>query len=440
MSTCLHRTITTISLIIAPLSVKAQEVDLPPELVSGDPVSISLSNLPTARAVTIEALRRDADGQAYRSTATYRVRANGNIDLAADAPVSGDYARADAAGLFWSMRPTREVEPDLTRGEVIVRVRSGDAVIAQDSARLLDMARNVAVREVPEFAGARLYRPSGTRRLPIVILLGGSEGGSGFGRRMGPMLAARGYAALALPYYTPSYVSEKLPGLPTAFANIPVDRLEVVRTWLTTQPGLDPRRIGVYGVSKGAEFALLAASRYSWLRAVVAIVPSDVTWEGWGSDAPEGGSSSFSVNGHPLPFVPYVGMKDALAALYRGERRSLVTPHLDGRRASPAQAAAARIPIERYKGALLVAGGDRDQTWPSGEMVRAIAERRAAAGRSTVALSFADAGHGLSGTGWSPINFIGADEMVPANAAAQQTIHPAVLQLFARAMSTEARR
>jgi dienelactone hydrolase len=44
--------------------------------------------------------------------------------------------------------------------------------------------------------------------------------------------------------------------LPAEFADIPVDRLEQARAWLQQQPRVDADRIGVIGVSKGAEFAL----------------------------------------------------------------------------------------------------------------------------------------------------------------------------------------
>ncbi|NJS13370.1 MAG: dienelactone hydrolase [Sphingopyxis sp.] len=231
----------------------------------------------------------------------------------------------------------------------------------------------------------------------------------------------RGYAAIALPYHNPAWTNEVLPGLPAAFTDIPVDRLALVHRWIQSRSDLDASRIGISGVSKGGEFAMIAATRFSWLRAVIGIVPSDVVWEGWGTNAAEGTSSSFAWNGEALPFTPYSGMSETIAALSRGERRSLTIPHLDGRSQSPERTAAARIPVERYRGAMFVAGGDQDRTWPSGEMVRAIAERRAAAGRQTVAVSFRDAGHGLSGSGWEPMNYPGNETLV-ADAGARQII------------------
>jgi dienelactone hydrolase len=408
----------------------AQIVDLPPTIVNGESVNVVLQGFTPGDRVTIEAELNDpADGVA-RSRAVFVAPNSGMIDLSRDAPVEGTYQGADAAGLFWSMRSAGG-DPAVPIG-LSIRARVGDHIVAQDRADFAPLPAGVTMRDVAEFTGARLYRPEQPGRYGVIILLGGSEGGSDFGRRMGPILAARGFATLALPYYVTGWSREELPGLPRAFVNIPVDRLESVRRWITTQDDLDPARIGIHGVSKGGEFALIAASRMPWLRAVSAIVPSDVVWEGWGDGSPDGVPSSFAWRGQPLPFVPYQGMSDAISALSRGEFRALSVPHLEGRRLSPERVTAARIPIERFQGALLVAGGDRDTTWPSGEMVRAIAERRAAAGRRTVALSFADAGHALAGTGWSPLDWEGRPVPAANDARAQTQVHAAVISFFDR--------
>lgn len=385
-------------------SANAQAIDLPAEIVDGDAVSLKVRDLPAGSKVEVQLRRITAEGNASESRAVFAVAADGEIDPARDPAVEGDYSGIDAAGPFWSMRPIARQTAD--RGTLRVQVRFDGRLLAQQSAALRAMARGVTEEEVSAFPGARLYRPGhiAAAAVPIIIVLGGSEGGSTGARSIAPRLAGLGYAALALPYYNPQWSGEKLLGLPAAFTNIPVDRLAQVKEWIDRQPRLDRRRVGLYGVSKGAEFAMIAATRYPWLRAVVGIVPSDVVWEGWGDDRPAGTSSSFAWKGTSLPFVPYRGMSEAIAALSRGERRTLTAPHLDGRRAYPDRAAAARIPVERYKGPMLIAGGDRDTTWPSGEMTRAMAERRAASRLPTTSLTFAEAGHGLSRTGWLPIN------------------------------------
>lgn len=298
------------------------------------------------------------------------------------------------------------------------------------------MPAGVRYEDVAGFPAARLYRPHDTRRRPIIIALGGSEGGAWFGRSIAPHLAGLGYAVLALPYYNAGWGEPVTAGLPSAFADIPVDRLEAVRRWIRTRSDLDARGIALYGVSKGGEFAMLAATRLAWLRAVIGVVPSDVVWEGWGAGIAEGTRSSFAWKGRAFLFTPYKGMTAAFAAIGRGERVALTVPHLEGRRANPDRAAHARIPVERYAGPMLIAGGDKDMTWPSGEMVRSIAERRAIAGRVTVALGFPTAGHGLTGTGWAPLAYPGMEAEAAGNAKAQQTVWAETVRFLARHLPT----
>ena len=179
---------------------------------------------------------------------------------------------------------------------------------------------------------------------------------------------------------------------------------------------------------------MIAATRFPWLRVVVGIVPSDVVWEGWGTNAADGTSSFFAWNGRPLPFTPYYFMTETIATLSKGERGSLTVPHLEGRRGASERTAAARIPVERYRGAMFIAGGDLDRTWPSGVMDQSIAELRAEKRRTTIAISFAGAGHGLAGTGWEPMNYPGNETLV-ADAAAHQIIWSRMRAFFCDELS-----
>lgn len=279
--------------------------------------------------------------------------------------------------------------------------------------------------------GAFFQSPAGPGPFPAVIVLGGSEGGDSSARRMAPLLLDQGYAVLGLPYYSPDWGSgSAFPQLPAAFHDIPLDTLETARDWLRRQPAVARSKIGLWGVSKGAEFALAGASRIDGFDAVVAIVPSDVIWEGWGPGTTEGQSSSFSWRGKPLPFVPYVGMSAEIAKFGQpGQAPRLRTPHDAGRNAHPSRVEAARIRVEAIDEPVLVAGGDRDDTWASGPMAQRIAERRAACGLITVSVVALEAGHGLSGNGAQFTE--GTFRYSAADLAAQAIVWPATLAFFA---------
>jgi uncharacterized protein len=230
---------------------------------------------------------------------------------------------------------------------------------------------------------AELALPEGASKLPAIIVLGGSEGGIGTARTTATRLARQGYAALAVAYF-------REPGLPRKLIEIPLEYFSKAIQWLTHHPQVDPERVGLFGVSKGAEAALLVASRNPAIVAVVAIVPSDVVWEGlhWKFKTPVG--SSWSENGKPLPHIPFdrtvkVSMR-SVVDMYRRSRH--------GPNATPEAA----IPIERINGPILLVSGEDDRLWPSSEMSEALISRLSSKGfpHSKVHIRFPGAGHAIS--------------------------------------------
>lgn len=422
------------------------------EALSGDPLEIALGGLAPGSEVEIVAERPVtavwAGGKRalYRAHASFRVGADGRLDLARDAPRSGTYDGADRRGLFWSMAPTEAPVPDGWPDDRIQLVATQRGAAAARATVTLQSA-DPRVEMTPvgaELPGAVLAYLPGPERRPAIIVLGGSEGGDWFAREMAPRLASHGYAVLGVPYYAPPFVTPHadLKELPPAFVDIPVDRLERARDWLRGQAGVDAERIAIYGVSKGAEFALLAATRLPWITAAVAIVPSDVVWEGWGLPGQVPGTRScFSWRGEALPFVPYEGFAEEFARFGSGGKVHMRRPQDAGRAAHPDAVARARIPIETYRGPVLVAGGGDDQVWASGAMAENIARSRAAVGLPTILRVYPDAGHLLGGDGWSPTTQIDAAPFAvggtPAGTArAQAEVWRETLAFLARALST----
>lgn len=362
--------------------------------------------------------------QLFRSSARFVADAAGRVDVASAAPIAGSYAGVDPMGLFWSMSPVPE-KPLVDRySEVRLAAYVKGRPVASATVNIHGWLPSVEVRHVAAFPGSVFAALPGAGRRPAIILLHGSDGGSATIRVMAPMFASRGYAVLGLPYYSPPDPNgrRELEALPAAFSQIPIDRLERARAWLATQANVDADRIGLWGYSKGAEFALVAAAHFPWVRAVAASVPSDVIWEGWGPNVAPGTSAGFSFRGRSLPFVPYdyrgAGIYDFMA---------------NGRRAHPERAAAARIKVEAFKGELLVAGAGKDTTWDSAHMAQNIAERRAEAGLKTTLLVFPDAGHGLTGDPWAPK---GEGAAAQAESRAQRTIWAETFGFFERTLGT----
>ncbi len=404
------------------------QVSPPNPVLTGQPMSIKLVGFTPATTVTVTSERAwtslDSSDKMilYKAQAQFMTDRNGQVDLTTAVPIedklatSDTYKKADIRGLFWSMQPTQtQATAGQTQAQIKLTATQNEKIVASHSVVMESFSSDLKIQNVAQFPGSIFaLRPSKIgqnnssavpAKRPAIIVLGGSEGGASLVNDSAKRLASLGFATLSLPYYSPPQWPSRKPevaGLPTQFVDIPIERLNQAREYLRNRDDVDGDHIALYGVSKGAEFVLLAAVYFPWVKTVVAIVPSDVVWEGWGEGITPNQRSSFAFNGKPFAFTPYKDFGQEFQGYQTGEPVYIRRPQDRGRAANPAAAAAARIPIERYKGALLVVAGQDDQIWNSAMMAHNIAERRAAANLSINSLIYSDAGHYLSGTGWSP--------------------------------------
>lgn len=445
----MHRThwtsasVAALGLLSSAVDARAQAFQMTPpgQVFQGEPVAVRLTDVAPGASVEITAERRfGRPAVVYAASARFVADEAGAVDLTTAVPVEGSYQGADAAGLFWSMTPTDRPAPEnWMEGEVRLSARMGDAVVATGATRLVGTRANLVIDEIPGFPAARLYRLPGSAPRPVIVVLHGADGGTGASERFGPKLASLGYAVVGLPYYSPDWAEfappKAIPELPGSFIDIRIDQIAELRDWLATRPEVDATRIALFGGSKGAEFALIAASKYPWLTSIVALAPSDLVWEGWGLEMveAEGTRSSFSFEGQPLPFMPYVGFVEGLLA---GPDADLLKIHEDGRAAYPDREAAARIPVEAFPGPVMLVAGDADSQWRSGQMARSLAAVRERAGLATELLVYPEAGHDISGDGWAP-TIVGIERgggSAEANARAQADAWPRILGFLERTL------
>lgn len=212
-----------------------------------------------------------------------------------------------------------------------------------------------------------------TTRHPAVIVLGGFEGGI---PDEAYSFARQGYAALSVAYFGAG-------NLPKSADLVPVETVSRAVDYLRARPEVDPARIGIVGISKGAELALLGAARDARIKAVAVISPTAYVWF---SPAFDGGPerSSWTADGGPVPFIPLDrGAEVNLARTYQAGStfafRDIYDPSLAA--ASPRVRASAAIPVERIGGPVLCIAGDADTEWNSAGACTTIAERRRGAHR-----------------------------------------------------------
>jgi len=404
-------------------------------VVDGSNPGIRVSGLRPNEVVRIHALRslekwQDERGQWQRvrqplhAYADFAASENGSIEVDTAIPLKGSYSRPDALALLRtgyrfgdsSLKEVREFQREpldaSPRDRVHLKLERGGEVTAESSFQLLGIAEGLTFEEVTGAGWHAIYaRPAEGTKLTAVVTLHGSEGGgTDKARSRAAQFAARGFATLAINYF--AYPHEQIKGVPTKHIEIKVEIIESARDWLRARPEVDSDRLALYGGSKGAEFALLAASRYEWISSVVAVVPSDIVWEGYGEDAGQfTARSSWSIGGEPVPFVPLFSFDPKQEGLYRtNTERYERSRNYYADRVSPA-----RIPIEKTKAQVLLLGSDRDEVWASGEMARNLAERLAVAGKGgqVEVKIYPKSGHQISGTGTFPIWIYGERSVNP---------------------------
>ena len=232
---------------------------------------------------------------------------------------------------------------------------------------------------------AQLYTPkNATGRLPAVILIDGSSPGLDGVSVLAAAYAREGVAALALAYFGET-------GLPPALTNIRLEYFDTVLATLKARTDIDPGRIGVLGVSRGSEAAFLLAARNPDIRAIVAVGPSAVVWQGYDPATPEATVPAWTANGQAVPFL----MADASLYDPSGPQAPMFVSALDklGARAD------VLLPVETINGPLLLMAGQDDQIWPSAAMAQSIEARLLKSGfpHDVESIVFAGAGHAVLG-------------------------------------------
>lgn len=311
----------------------------PESALADEIVTIQVLGLEPGQTVTLTASLRDDGGAISRewtSAATFVAGDDGMVDLTAQAPITGTYAGVDPMGLLWSMVPdVRGPElPYFANNETSFKVVTVTATVGGRDVgpaylrriRLPDTVARTSLSADQDGLVGEFFTPAGDGPFPALLVLGGS--GGGMDTPKAALLAAHGYATLALTYFS-------RPPLPDVLAEIPLEYFETAIAWLQSQDSVDGEKIGVVGTSRGGELALLLGATYPQVRAVVSYVGSGVLAAGYTADR-EDLRPAWTYAGEPLPFAT-----------------------------SDEELDAATILVENIQGPVLLISGEDDQLWPS---------------------------------------------------------------------------
>ncbi|MEO6891830.1 MAG: acyl-CoA thioesterase/BAAT N-terminal domain-containing protein, partial [Ktedonobacteraceae bacterium] len=272
-----------------------------------EPVSICLSGLQPRQHVTIHAQMLDGFHQHWLSAATFTADEQGMVDLGTQKPLSGSYTEADPMGLFWSMsviEKGKKKKVFFARNKprpltVTFSTEVEGATVATASIQRLFAAPGVTSMPIADqdFVGA-LFVPPGPGPHPVAIILNGSDGG--MRECAASLLASRGYAGLALAYFSGF---SNIEDCPKDLIEIPLEYFASAIRWLQQQEAIDGEKIAVIGLSRGGELALLFGATFPAIKAVVACAPSIYMHSGLRNMQPVP-QSAWTYKGKPLPYVP----------------------------------------------------------------------------------------------------------------------------------------
>lgn len=342
---------------IAELSIDARE-----RSPNDERVTVRVTGAPPGATVEFEAGLVDDDGVEWGSAATFTADDDGVVDLAEQAPERGSYHGVAPMGWLWSMSTAADARFASLGGRPTVSMplrATADGATAEHTITRVVFDERIDCREIAhDGLVGRLFLPPSEGPHPGVLNLHGSGGPRS--ERFARTLATDGFAVCSLQYF-----GDPDP-LPDGLARIPLSYFDEAARWLRDRPAVGGERLGVVGVSRGAELALLLGARREWVGAVVSYAGSGVVW-----DTPDG-TPAWVDNDEPVPHLSGEGPPERT-----DDGRVRTRPVLERGFENAPEAARrdATIPVERIEGPVLLLSGGADPVWPARRLSAVAAER-----------------------------------------------------------------
>lgn len=207
------------------------------------------------------------------------------------------------------------------------------------------------------------YYPSTSKNIAIIVL-GGGEGYS-LARQTAKYFAKNEFPALAVAYHKTSQTSADI-------VNIPVEIVEKAAVWLQ-EHGFT--KIITYGLSKGAELALLAASLFPQISGAISVSGPCCMFAGINSHRQFVDAASWAYQGKSLPYVPVGADAPSFWSFNLLKQRQ---PHLAEAYQDWFNIGASEentIKVEHINGPILLLSAHEDTMWNSENMCELLVAR-----------------------------------------------------------------
>ncbi|KAM3919500.1 acyl-coenzyme A thioesterase 1-like [Leptodactylus fuscus] len=347
---------------------------------------VRVQGLSPRNPVTLRALVIDEEGRLFDSCAHYAADSSGAVDLHRDASLGGDYTGVLPMGLLWSLSPSvmekpyqrlekKSVHKSPMVVEVLVHEGHSDpkalpgAVLAKTKFQRLFIAPGVRRIRLREGAvRGSLFLPPGNGSFPGVIDMFGDDGG--LVEYRSSLLASRGIASLALPYFA-------FEDLPPAMTEFHLEYFEEAANFLSRHPKIQGSGVGVIGTGKGADLAL---SMITFLPQVVAAVSI--------SGCCANTAAPLNYKDLTIPALTYNMSRVQISETAVFDVSEALDDPLD-----PANSQCL-IPVEKAQGSFMFIVGEDDLNWKSSVYAKAAVSRLQENGKNNYKLlSYPGAGH-----------------------------------------------
>ncbi|NP_001084617.1 acyl-CoA thioesterase 2 S homeolog [Xenopus laevis] len=223
-----------------------------------EPLRVSVSGLSPGQAVTLQAEMTDEGGEAFTSLSRYHAGSSGELDLSkCPALEGGSFTGVEPEGPLWALQPKNPLRRFLRKDvETPIQLKLSLYQDHEPLGQLLATSTQergfigAGVSRIPVREGkvrGSLFLPPGEGPFPGVIEIQGT--GGGLLEYKASLLAAKGFATLALAYY--GYED-----LPKQMKHFHLEYFEEAVNFMLKHPKVKGPGIGLLGHSKGGDLVL----------------------------------------------------------------------------------------------------------------------------------------------------------------------------------------